>query len=75
MPFSISVNFSIGILFTDKEWRTAKKHKNNYYVVIISDLTFTPTIKTIQDPTAKLTPNRNVYTTIQVNWSVPKSAL
>ena len=64
-----------GILFTDKEWRTAKKHINNYYVVIISDLTFNPTIKTIQDPTAKLTPNRNVYTTIQVNWSVPKSAL
>lgn len=64
-----------GILFTDKEWRTAKEHKDKYYLLIVSNLTSNPTTKTIQNPAAMLTPSRNVYTTVQVNWSVPKSAL
>lgn len=64
-----------GILFTDKEWRTAKKHKDSYYVVIIAGVSGKPSVRTIQNPAAKLTPSKNIYTTIQVSWSVSKNAL
>lgn len=64
-----------GVLLTDKEWRTAKKYKDKYYLLVISDLSSTPTTKIIQDPAATLKPNRNVYTTIQVSWTVSKNAL
>ncbi len=64
-----------GVLFTDKEWRTAKKYKNRYYLVIIADVSSNPSIKTIQNPAAKLAANKNIYTTIQVSWSVAKNVL
>lgn len=65
-----------GILFTDKEWRTAKKYKDKYYLVVVSNISSgDPTTRTIQNPAAKLTPGKSIYTTVQVSWSVPKNAL
>lgn len=64
-----------GILLTDKEWRTAKKYKDRYYIVIISDISNDPQLKTIQNPAEKLVPKRNVYTTVQIGWTVSSKAL
>lgn len=67
--------FSGGILFTDKEWRIAKSEKNNYYLCIISNLNSQPNIIFIQNPASKLKPIKNVYATLQINWSVSKTQL
>jgi uncharacterized protein DUF3883 len=64
-----------GILFTDKEWRTARKYSDNYYLVIIRNVSTNPTIEVIQDPAKKLEPKRNIYTSVQVSWSVSDKAL
>lgn len=64
-----------GILITDKEWQTAIKHRRDYYLVIIKNISSEPILNIIQDPGSKLNPMRNVYTTVQVNWAVPAKAL
>lgn len=64
-----------GILMTDKEWATANAKGNNYYLVIISSIDIEPKITIIQNPKEKLTPKRNTYTSIQVNWQVDKNAI
>jgi hypothetical protein len=64
-----------GILFTDKEWRTARKYGDNYYLVIIRNVSTNPTIEVIQDPAKKLEPKRNIYTSVQVSWSVSNKVL
>lgn len=59
-----------GILFTNKEWQTALKHKEKYYLIIVKNLSGIPEIVAIQNPAHKLTPKKNIYTAVQLNWTV-----
>lgn len=65
-----AANKNTGILFTNKEWETAKKHGDNYYVVFISNLDDTPSLEFIQSPYEKLNPNKNIVKTVQITWTV-----
>jgi hypothetical protein len=68
-------DFSGGVLFTSKEWIVAKKEGDNYFLCIISNLCEQPNIAFIQNPANKLNPKRNIYTSIQISWSVTNNQL
>lgn len=59
-----------GVLFTNKEWQTAIKHREKYYLVIIKNLSNAPEVKIIQDPSVSLKPKKNIRTVLQVSWSL-----
>lgn len=67
--------FTGGILFTDKEWTTAIKEQDRYYVCLVSDLNNDPVVTFIQNPVIKLFPKKNLYTTIQISWSISQCQL
>ncbi len=64
-----------GILFTNKEWETARKKGDNYYVAIVSNIENKPQIRLIKNPAEQINPTRNVFSIIQVNWSVSEKSL
>lgn len=64
-----------GVLFTDKEWITAKTEKEKYYLCLVSNLNEQPEIIFIQNPAEKIKPKKNIYTSIQVSWSVTRNQL
>lgn len=64
-----------GVLFTDKEWQTAVRLKGDYYLAVIKHVSSNPEIKLIQDPASKMSPTRNIYTTVQVSWAVAANSL
>jgi hypothetical protein len=68
-------DFSGGVLFTSKEWIVAKNEGDNYYLCLISNLQERPYLIFIQNPFKKLNPKKNIYTTIQVSWSISKNEL
>ncbi|MDB5239130.1 MAG: hypothetical protein JWO00_465 [Candidatus Parcubacteria bacterium] len=59
-----------GILFTNKEWNTAIKNQEKYFLVVVKNLSTIPEIFFLNNPTKKLEAKRNIYTTVQVSWSV-----
>lgn len=59
-----------GILLTDKEWNTAKDLKNDYFIVLISNLNNVPHVKIIQNPALIFLPKKNISTSIVINWNV-----
>lgn len=59
-----------GILFTNKEWQTALRYGEKYYLIIVKNLSDIPELVTIQNPALKLQPKKNIHTTIQVSWSI-----
>ena len=64
-----------GILFTDKEWRTASQKADAYVVALIRNLVGTPNVSFIWDPAASLEPTQRLYTTVQRSWTVPDAQL
>lgn len=64
-----------GVLFTSKEWTVAKVAGDNYFLCIISNLNQNPKIVFIRNPFEKLNPKKNIYTTIQISWSVTEKQL
>jgi hypothetical protein len=64
-----------GILFTDKEWRTAKEKSSNYIVCMVKNVPQSPTINFITNPHNTLKANKTIYTTVQINWSVAEKQL
>lgn len=64
-----------GILFTDKEWKTAKEKTDSYYLAIVRNVTKEPEIQFFQNPAGIFQPNKNIYTSIQVQWSVSDKVL
>lgn len=64
-----------GILFTNKEWETARKKGDKYYVAIVSNIEEKPEISLIKNPAEHINPTRNVFSIIQVNWSVSEKEL
>lgn len=66
---------SSGILFTDKEWYMANKHGDKYYLVLVTFVSGKPEFSIIKNPAARLNPRKNLFTTVQINWSVPNNDL
>lgn len=64
-----------GILFTNKEWQTAIKSKEKYFLVLVRNLSHVAEFNFIQNPAQKLKTKKNIYTTVQLNWSVSKKNL
>ena len=64
-----------GILFTDKEWTMAQRKRGNYYLAVITNLSKSPVVKIINDPASKLSPKKNIYTAVQISWSVSEKDL
>lgn len=79
MQFFVEVKglseYTGGILFTSKEWTVAKSEGENYFLCVISNLNNEPNLTLIQNPAEKLNPKRNIFTSIQVSWSVTKNQL
>ncbi len=68
-------DYSGGVLFTNKEWTVAINEKDNYFLCIVSNLGKKPELIFIQDPAGKLTAKRNLYTILQISWSVAQNQL
>ncbi|MEJ7739045.1 MAG: DUF3883 domain-containing protein [Chitinophagaceae bacterium] len=64
-----------GVLFTNKEWTVAKSEGDSYFLCVISNVSDQPEIIFIQNPFEKLKPKKNIYTTIQISWSVTQNQL
>ena len=64
-----------GLLFTNKEWETAKQERTKYTVCLVSNINDSPEISFINDPFSKLTPRKNIIQTVQVQWSVSNNEL
>lgn len=64
-----------GVLFTNKEWTVANNEGANYFLCVVSNLSEKVEINFIQNPAEKLNPKKNIYTTIQVSWSVTQNQL
>lgn len=64
-----------GLLFTNKEWETAKRERSRYTVCIVSNINDSPEISFINDPFSKLNPKKNIIQTVQVQWSVSNKDL
>lgn len=68
-------DFSGGVLFTNKEWIVAQSEGKNYFLCVVSNLSEQAEIIFIQNPAEKLNPKKNIYTTIQISWSVTQNQL
>lgn len=68
-------DFSGGVLFTNKEWLTAKSEGDSYFLCIVSNLSEEAKISFIKNPFEKLSAKKNIYTSIQINWSVTANQL
>jgi hypothetical protein len=55
-----------GISFTSKEWDIAQKEGEKYFLVLIKNVSSTPSIEIIQNPAKMLTPKKYIFTTIQI---------
>lgn len=64
-----------GILFTNKEWETAKIHEDKYFLALVSNVDSSPKINFLKNPTCNLVAKRNIVTTVQIQWSVKSSDL
>lgn len=67
--------FTGGVLFTNKEWLTAKDHGERYFLCLVSNLNEKVEIDFIQNPFEKFNPKKNIYTSIQISWSVTQNQL
>ena len=63
------------LLFTNKEWKTAKQERTKYTVCLVSNINESPEIVFINNPFSKLNPRKNIIQTIQVQWSVSNNEL
>ncbi|MEC0281548.1 protein NO VEIN domain-containing protein [Terribacillus saccharophilus] len=59
-----------GVSFTDKEWSVAKKLKDNYNLVLVSNVNDEPYIRIINDPYKHLTAKKRVTKTVAISWSI-----
>jgi len=64
-----------GLLFTNKEWETAKQEKEKSTVCLVSNINESPKISFINDPFSKLNPIKNIIHTVQMQWSISNNEL
>lgn len=67
--------FSGGVLFTDKEWQVAVEKGEDFYLCNVKNVNENPEINFIQNPASKINPKKNIYTSIQINWSITEKDL
>ena len=63
------------ILFSNKEWATAKRLKEKFLLCIVENVNKTPKIKYIQNPIAKLSPKRIFQIVAQTSWTISSDQL
>ncbi|MBM3454220.1 MAG: DUF3883 domain-containing protein [Bacteroidetes bacterium] len=68
-------DFTGGLMFTNKEWTTAEKYQEKYFLCLVSNLKEKANIIFIQNPAEKFKPKKNMYTSIQISWSVSQNQL
>lgn len=56
------------ILFTDKEWNTALKFKEQYILLVVKNVNIKPEIKFIINPAEKYKPFPYIQQVVQINW-------
>ena len=59
-----------GISFTSKEWDTAKNKGEDYYLVIIKNISSEPSVIIIQNPAKSLSPKKYIFSTVQIRWNL-----
>jgi hypothetical protein len=67
--------FSGGVLFTHKEWTVAQKENDYYFLCVVSNINENPQVIFIQNPGNKFNAKRNIYTSIQISWSISENQL
>ena len=56
------------ILFTDREWTTAKSHRDNYWLIIIGNLDSAPQGRLVRDPYHVLEVNCSYQASVAAVW-------
>jgi hypothetical protein len=64
-----------GVVFTSKEWDVAKKAGERYFLVVVRNISDKPEFQIVQDPAHKFDARKNIYTTVQVRWSISEREL
>ncbi len=64
-----------GISFTSKEWETARKNGESYFLAVIRNISDKPDIQIIRNPAHNLSPQKAIIQTLQVRWNVTTSDL
>lgn len=64
-----------GILFTNKEWEIARANGGKYFLCIVKGIDTVAEPIFVQDPFSRFSAKRNVYTSIQISWSVSEKQL
>jgi hypothetical protein len=64
-----------GVLFTNKEWQTALTSENSYYLAIVRNLKNNARITFIQNPASVFRAKKNIYTSLQIQWSITEDEL
>jgi hypothetical protein len=59
-----------GISFTSKEWDTAKKEGDKYFLVLVKNISENPKIEIINNPYKSLSPKKYIYKTVQIRWNL-----
>lgn len=63
-----------GVLFTDKEWQTAKNN-DRYNLALFVNLRETPELRVMRNPCLVLTPHRTVNLSVRIGWQVSAKQL
>lgn len=64
-----------GVLFTDKEWQTARENAGNYNLALFVDLSGTPELRVFNNPSVQFAPRRTVNLTVHVGWQLSATQL
>lgn len=64
-----------GILFTSKEWDTARAMGENYCLALLSVLDGDPVVQIFRNPYSLLSPKRYVQKVVQINWTISAKIL
>ena len=64
-----------GISFTSKEWQVAEALGDEYYLVIVRNISNSPSIQIIQNPFRELAPKKSIFTTVQVRWNLSEKEI
>lgn len=64
-----------GICLTSKEWATANRLGDAYFLVVVRNASEDPSFQVIQNPCAKVKPKQRMYTTIRTDWMISSSSL
>jgi len=59
-----------GMSFTAKEWEMAKKHQDDYFVVLVKNVGNEPSFYIYQNPHSNLQPKKHLIQTVQIRWNL-----